>query len=100
MIYWRANIASLYTEYAFSDYASRDEIPEEYVYERQAYDLVKEIEARFAANFYTLQTIQFDPASKFDNPARMSNVLAKMKHPIAKIMRQPTLGRVLERLEF
>ena len=87
LIYWQGGAIWL------QQYDRREDVP---TWEVDAYDLVRDIEARYIAGFYTRQKIAFDPRDDKGSDWTRSAPDLMVKHPIPPILYEPTSGHVIE----
>jgi hypothetical protein len=83
LIYWRAN------PQFFRQYGTRDEVPD---WTRSDYDLIKEIERRFAEGFYTQHKFHYDPRNDNGVDITQEGQMAHSGHPIPEFMFTATPG--------
>jgi hypothetical protein len=86
LIYWRASPRW------FRQFATRDEVDD---WARSAYDLIKEIEQRFATDFYMRQSIRYDPADDRESSHTDGYTDIEIKQDIPDEMYQITSGEAI-----
>jgi hypothetical protein len=98
MIFWAGGPGYYY------QYGSRDDVPE---HERDAYDFLKEIEAKYMANGFARQTIRIDPRSIRIDPANMKRLDRTASYKaqggakrVPPLMFEPSPGDELEPLKL
>lgn len=98
LVFWRAAPRPYY------GYANRDEVLKKqggiFDDEVDYYDLVKEIETRYLAGFYSQQNIAFDPNNDEGTIRTQIYLEYEAKQELPPIMLIATPGKILERASF